>query len=250
MSHTARCHDNRTGDAVRVVTGVPWAPILRRRPLALVATNPSVADAAQLAAEIGAQLDSGADPKTLAERVEQLVDMVRVVEPHVSDDFASRHLLSAALEIETSLRTRPAATPTSLRLGVETIRQALVRVAEDAWAADDAPLHELVERLLTTTHLSVPGLAAILDVDASTVRRWQEPRDAGAPETQEMLKARVLARVVARLRHVFTARGVVEWLREPHPALKGRAPAELLGEPGSVRDVVGLAAHGRSQIAS
>lgn len=209
-----------------------------------------VEEALRRATDLVQELDVRS-PDELAPPAEQLVDLVRSLERSDIDPYTARHLFAAALEVETSLRARPSAPPASLRLGVETIRQALLRIVEHQETSDDRPLEHVVGWLLRRLHVTPAELAEILDVKPDTVRRWaRERRDPALPESDEMRRVRVLAPVVASLSHVLTARGVVSWLLTPHDALKGVPPAKLLGETAAIADLISLASQGRSQIAS
>jgi hypothetical protein len=195
------------------------------------------------------RLDDGDPAADVVADAEAVVDAVRALDLREADPFAVNHLLGAALEVETSFRPRPSDTPASLRLGLETMRQSLERLRENQGVSDLRPLREVVDDLMRVMHTNQVGLAKLLEVSPGTVRRWLVDKRDVWNETEEMLRARTLAQVVNQLRHVLTARGVVAWLRTPHPELKA-PPLSLLGEERAVPRLVGLAARGRSQVAS
>ena len=214
-----------------------------------VGTDPAV-EARALVDRLAGDLDSGVAQANLANEIQQLVDLVRKIDLDDADNVTTRFLLDGALEVETSTRTRTVYTQSSLRLGLETIRQALDRLSEDRLVADSRPLSELINWMVRETHATPSHLARIVGVDPKTLRRWaSEPRETTA-ETDEMRRARDLARVVLQLSHVLTGRGVISWLETNNPDLKDNRPADLLGDPVRVEQIIGLAAQGRSQAAS
>lgn len=215
-----------------------------------VMATPEVDEALELATRLATELDGGTTDASAAV-AERLVDLVRALDRRSIDPYTGDYLVSGALEVETSLRGRESNPPASIRIGVETIRQALTRVVEGRESSDDRALRELVTWLLVRTKSTPTALAEILDVTPGTVRRWMtEDRDPSLPESDEMQRARILARLVASLSHVLTAHGVLGWLAAPHPALKNKPPSALLGEGAAVPDLISLASQGRSQVAS
>ena len=106
---------------------------------------------------------------------------------------------------------------------------------------DRAVLAALVE--------SLPGvkqteLADLMNIDPRTVRRWADKP--GTPDQRLLM----LARLVSILRHAWTPRGVVAWFHRPRRELDGRAPLELLDDPGNERLLTSTARSSRNQYAS
>jgi hypothetical protein len=130
-------------------------------------------------------------------------------------------------------------------LGIERIRQVTRDALDEFVGGAGADRRRLVQAIVD----SLPGvkqgqLAEVLGVDPRTVRRWAT--ESGAPE-QRLL---VVARLVSILRHAWTPAGVVAWFRRARRDLDGRAPLELLGDPGNERLLISAARSSRNQYAS
>jgi hypothetical protein len=101
-------------------------------------------------------------------------------------------------------------------------------------------------RLLQELERSLPGvrqadIAELLDVDPRTVRRWSS--EAGEPEH----RLQIVARLVAVLRHAWTAKGILAWFHRSRRDLDGSAPIDLLDDPGSERGLLSAARSSRNQ---
>ena len=118
------------------------------------------------------------------------------------------------------------------------IRDALDEFVGGANANRRQLLHEL-ERSLPDTRQA--DLAELLAVDPRTIRRWTN--EAGTPEHRLQL----VARLVAVLRNAWTPKGVLAWFHRPRRDLDGKAPIELLTDPGAERDLLNAARSSRNQ---
>lgn len=132
-----------------------------------------------------------------------------------------------------------------LRIGLEHCRQALAYIVEEAPVADDRPADEIAQWLVATIESAQAGIAEVLGVSSRTLQRWAA--GASVPSGAEASRLRLVARLVNNLRHAMTSNGVLLWLKEPHRDLGGRAPADLLDEPGAYMTLLHLAARTRSQ---
>lgn len=91
------------------------------------------------------------------------------------------------------------------------------------------------------------ALAAIADlvgVDRRTLTRWQ--KQSGAPSP----RLRLVAQLVAILRHNWTEAGIIAWFDRPRRDLDGRKPRSLLGDATTEEDLLMAARSGRSQYAT
>ena len=132
-----------------------------------------------------------------------------------------------------------------LLVNIERIRH-VVRDALDehvTGVADDRGLvvGDLREWLPHTNLETIAGLAG---VNRRTLTRWAE--QSGPPPP----RLRLVARLVAILRHNWTEPGVVAWFDRPRRDLGGKKPRSLLDDPSSEEDLLMAARSGRSQYAS
>lgn len=127
-------------------------------------------------------------------------------------------------------------------IGIERVRH-VIRDALDEFVggagADRRRLLREIEQSLPGVHQA--DVAALLDVDPRTVRRWG--KGAGEPEHRLQL----VARLIAVLRHAWTPKGVLAWFQRPRRDLDGKAPIDLLDDPGSERSLLSAARSSRTQ---
>ncbi len=90
----------------------------------------------------------------------------------------------------------------------------------------------------------VQRLADLVGVDRRTFTRWVSRN--GAPSS----RLRLVARLVAVLRHNWTPPGILEWFDRPRRDLDGRRPVTLLSEARNEEALLTAARSGRSQYAS
>ena len=127
-------------------------------------------------------------------------------------------------------------------VGIERVRHVVRDALDEFVGGADADRR----RLLSELERSLPGvrqaeIAELLDVDPRTVRRWAGL--AGEPEH----RLQIVARSVAVLRHAWTPKGVLAWYHRPRRDLGGKAPLELLDDPGSERLLLSAARGSRTQ---
>jgi hypothetical protein len=87
-------------------------------------------------------------------------------------------------------------------------------------------------------------LAEIVDVDRRTLARWK--RKSGPPDH----RLRIVASLIAILRHNWTEEGIVAWFYRPRHDLDGRKPIDLLDDPNGADTLISAARSGRSQYAT
>lgn len=127
-------------------------------------------------------------------------------------------------------------------VGIERVRH-VIRDALDEFVggatADRRRLLQELDRSLPDVRQA--DVAELLAVDPRTIRRWTS--EAGEPEHRLQL----VARLVAVLRHAWTPKGILAWFHRPRRDLDGKAPIELLDDPGSERVLLSAARSSRNQ---
>ena len=139
-----------------------------------------------------------------------------------------------------------------LRLLIEELRFRLARLAEYEQVSDERPIEDVVRWLDGVLSLPQAAKARLCRVGERTYQRWVSETDSGHPTGDDERRVRLLARLVADLRHVLTAVGAAEWLERAHPALGDRVPLDLLDEPDphAVRALFSLVATTRTGAAA
>jgi hypothetical protein len=156
-------------------------------------------------------------------------------------------LYSALVDVNTAMNADPDDLDRfeAALIGIERVRH-VVRDALDEFVGGASADRR---RLLHELEQSLPGihqtdLAKLLNVDPRTVRRWgKEPGD---PDHRLQL----VARLVAVLRHAWTPKGILAWFHRPRRDLDGKAPIDLLDDPGSERSLLSTARGSRNQYAT
>jgi uncharacterized protein (DUF2384 family) len=87
-------------------------------------------------------------------------------------------------------------------------------------------------------------IARLVGVDRRTLSRWR--KQTGEPRRN----LRVLARLVAILRHNWDEEGIIAWFDRPRRDLGGRRPATLVNDPNAEASLISAARSGRNQYAS
>lgn len=164
------------------------------------------------------------------------------------DPYLAESLTYGVMRCYRALRRPPRQARPELRIGVEQIRQALAYILEEEPTSDVRSIDEIAVWLTRTMDTSQSDVADVLGVSTRTLHRWCTR--ASSPSGVEAARVRLVARLVNNLRHAMTAAGALLWLREPHPDLDGRAPADLLDDVGAYAMLVRLAARTRSHSAS
>lgn len=129
----------------------------------------------------------------------------------------------------------------AIRISIEEIRFLFARLAERQPVAEDQPIKEVL--LWLDAKLGVPQKrkADLLGVGERTYQRWVSRSETAAPEGPQELRARIVARITAQLRHFLTGPGVVEWFETPRQELDGASPIDLLFDASATERLLELA---------
>lgn len=127
-------------------------------------------------------------------------------------------------------------------VGIERVRQVIRDALDEFVGGANADRRRLLHEL----EKSLPGIrqtdvAELVAVDPRTIRRWAT--ESGTPEH----RLELVARLVAVLHHAWTPKGVLAWFHRPRRELGGKAPIDLLDDPGSERSLLSAARSSRNQ---
>lgn len=130
--------------------------------------------------------------------------------------------------------------------GLLTKIEAARHVLRDALDHADERAVADTEELVVQLGAWLPGvtqkeLASLLGVQPRTLQRWRS--DGGRPLNE---RQRLVADLVAVLRHGWTPRGVLRWFERPHPELGGVAPITLLDDEAQAPELRAVAVAGRA----
>ncbi len=153
-------------------------------------------------------------------------------------------LYSALVDVSTAMSADPGDLDRfeAALVGIERVRHVVRDALDEFVGGANADRRRLLQEL----ERSLPGvrqadIAELLSVDPRTIRRWTS--EAGEPEHRLQL----VTRLVAVLRHAWTAKGILAWFHRPRRDLDGQAPIELLNDPGSERTLLSAARSSRNQ---
>jgi hypothetical protein len=180
----------------------------------------------------------------LRSTLDRMVNLDRELQP---EDFDPRALadfrgvlIDAVRVVRESEQTRPLDTVDALLVHAEQLRH-IVRDAIDGHVEGTTAAEVLAEIKDSIPDARLRDLAALLDRSERQIQRWSQSR---SPAPRRM---RIVARLVALLRHGWTAPGIVAWFHRPRPELGGSAPAELLDDPSWEAELLAAARRGRAQ---
>jgi hypothetical protein len=134
----------------------------------------------------------------------------------------------------------------ALRLALERAGHALAALGEAEEVGDGRPAKELARWLAETVDAPQRDLANLLGVDLRRFQRWASAAERTRPEGEDARRVRAVARLVAQLRHAYTAAGVLAWFERPRADLGGHAPRELLDDPVRLPDLLLAAGSARA----
>jgi hypothetical protein len=151
-----------------------------------------------------------------------------------------RKLIIQGMEAER--RDRPIDLLNDLLVCAEGIRHVIRDVLDGDVPVDPQDAAALIQQIEEW----LPGInrveiAALLGTTPRTLQRWASSRPTPTP------RAVLVARLVALLRHGWTAPGVVAWFTRTRRDLGNQTPLEVLSDPARERDLLELARAGRAQ---
>jgi len=126
-------------------------------------------------------------------------------------------------------------------IGIERVRHVIRDALDEFVGGASADRRRLLHELLQ----SLPGvrqadIAQLLAVDPRTIRRW------GAEPGDPDHRLQLVARITAIIKHAWTPKGMLAWFHRPRRDLDGKAPIELLGDPGSEQALLSAARSSRN----
>jgi hypothetical protein len=126
----------------------------------------------------------------------------------------------------------------ALRIALERVRHALEELAEGEPVSEERAPADVARWLAHSVPVPQEELAALLGVGVRTLQRWLSPGESSAPSGRDEHRLRVVARVVAQLRHALGGVGAIAWFDWPRSDLGNRAPRELLDDPEALPDLM------------
>ena len=146
------------------------------------------------------------------------------------DPYFSSALYAGALRSMKALRhDNASAQRRDLRVALEQVRHALRDIVDGEWASESTPVDDVLQNLVATLRVPQPELARLLGISTRQLQRWLAGSGA-TPSGHEEARIRMVAQLVAQLRHVYTAQGVPAWFDYEAPGMKA-APLHLLDDP-------------------
>lgn len=211
-----------------------YLPILEDAQRAMLLTRAVPTEVEQLVDELSDRLDAVAAPFAR----------------EAIDPYLGQSLFSALLAGEKGLRTpNEDDRRRRVRLALERVRQILRDIADESASSESADVRELLQWLVDTVSVAQGDVARLLGVSPRQLQRWLSP-SGPTPRGDDEARLRVVAKVVAHLRHVYTGPGAVRWFTREHPALSNGRPIDLLDDALEAPRLVRLAARSRSTIAT
>lgn len=171
---------------------------------------------------------------------------LETLDPYLWIDLQRAALVALAAVHEADPRARRDA----LRLALERLRFVLNRFADGAPVAEERPIDEVVRWLDAALPVPQRRKAELLGVGERTFQRWISETAPTRPDAADEQRVRVVARLVAQLRHGLTGAGVVDWLEHPRPQLRGRRPIDLVADVAATERLMGLAGAARGSMAA
>lgn len=153
-------------------------------------------------------------------------------------------MYSALVDVNTAMNAAPGDLDRfeAALIGIERVRHVIRDALDEFVGGANADRRRLLHEL----ERSLPGvkqaeIAELLAVDPRTIRRWAA--EAGEPEH----RLELVTRILAIIKHAWTPKGRLAWFHRPRRDLDGKAPIDLLGDPGSERALLSAARSSRNQ---
>lgn len=191
--------------------------------------------------------------RTVPDEVVELIDSFgAVLEAGVAGQEADPYLIAALWEAayfaEKALRHEDAAEQRrNIRIALEQFRQALRDITENRPYSVDAPIRDVLTKVVETLDVPQKEVAELLGVSVRQLQRWLA-EGGSEPTADDAGRIRAVAGIVNQLRHTFTGPGVMRWFQRRHPML-GRRPIDLLDDPLKMPEVFRAATAARAMAA-
>jgi hypothetical protein len=164
------------------------------------------------------------------------------VETSTDDPYLLLALERAALQAKRALDVDDRrARRRSVRLALDELQRSFVALAEREPVAAGRDANAVARSLVATAGLAARQLAPLIGVHERTLQRWASDPPQSSPSGEDERKLRGVAEVVAQLRHVLTAPGVLAWMTRPDGELDGQTPVQRLEDPGGLPAVLAAA---------
>jgi hypothetical protein len=149
-------------------------------------------------------------------------------------------LIEAVREIAEADPQRPLDAIDALLIRAEQLRH-IVRDALDAHVGGETAGAVLAQLRGWLPDARLRDLGELLDRSERQIQRWS---GSTTPPPRRLV---LVTRLVALLRHGWTAPGVVAWFRRARPDLGGKSPLEILDDPAQEAGLISAARRGRAQ---
>ncbi|MGI8632139.1 MAG: hypothetical protein ACR2NA_06260 [Solirubrobacterales bacterium] len=128
-------------------------------------------------------------------------------------------------------------------IGIERIRHVIRDALDEFIGGVNADRQQTVRELASElAGVRRSQVADLVGVDPRTLSRWQQ-----RPGEKCSSRLRLVARLVAVLRHAWTPAGVVAWFSRPRRGLGGKKPIDLLDDPAYEQELLSAARGSRTQ---
>ena len=178
--------------------------------------------------------------------VERVVLELSASLPAGVEDYEARQLLRFMTELRQALDAGDSGAAQLAAMQLGDVARRLGRRLEHASLEDPDEAARFVFEQLDS--LSATDLASLLGVTTKTVGNWK----AGKPVKQKVDRVRLVAQLVAYLRHSMTPTGLLMWFENPADQLKRKTPLQLIDADvsSSWLPLVSYARGGRGQLAN
>jgi transcriptional regulator with XRE-family HTH domain len=149
--------------------------------------------------------------------------------PAGTQDYEARQLFRFLIELKRAIEDDVKAKDADGRVQLASIRMTDVvrrmerRIEHSVLEDPDEAARFVLDQLDV---LPAADLARLLGVSTRTVGNWRS----GSPVRQKVDRVKLVAQLVAYLRHSMTPTGMLMWFENGADLLDGRAPAELLAD--------------------
>lgn len=183
-------------------------------------------------------------PESIRELVDAVSDELIAldVEAFGEDPYLLVAIERAALQAKRALDLdEPREQRRAVRLALDDLHRLCSALAEREPVSADRDVNAVARWLVETAGLAARQVAPLVGVHERTLQRWAAEPPQSRPSGEDERKLRSVAHVVAQLRHVLTAPGVLAWMTAPAEELGGEAPVDRLNAPVGLPEVLAAA---------